>query len=229
MKLYLATNNKNKVREFTQLLPGAAILSGADLGEPFDPVETGETFLDNALIKARALYDLISDKDDAIVLSDDSGITCNILGDVPGVYSARYAGEKYPRGNSGSPKLSQRDQNAALISHLNNAIKRASDSNSIKDFPYGPRTAFYTCCVVLLYGRNRFLISQNTWEGTIVDDISKASGENGFGYDPIFFLPELSSTAADISSDKKNALSHRSKALRPLIPILRSLLGAAPL
>lgn len=223
MTLYLATNNKNKVREFSELLPNTTIRSASDLVSNFNPAETGASFLDNALIKAQALFDLLPQQKNCAVLADDSGITVNALGDVPGIYSARYAGEDFPHGTPALPHLNQRDQNAALIAHLNHALSNGVDPAVLQNLPLGERSAFYTCCVVLLYGRNRFVISQDTWEGVLLSDINESRGTNGFGYDPIFYLPELSLTAAELSAEQKNALSHRGKALKQLIPILRSL------
>lgn len=221
MTIYLATNNKNKVREMREILPNHTILTPLDAGlTEFDPKETGDSFFSNALIKARTLWDALPLDKKNPVLADDSGITLDILGDVPGIYSARYAGEDFPKGCPDGRKLSQLDQNAALIHHLNNAIEKGLNFNG--NLKNGARSTHYTCCLVLYTAREEFVASQSIMEGVLVDDIKKASGTGGFGYDPIFFLPALNKTAAQLSADEKNAISHRGKALRALIPFLNN-------
>ena len=120
-----------------------------------------------------------------------------------------------------SSKIPQEKQNEFLINQLNDALK-----NTKKDFSTflnGPRSAHYTCSMVLYLGKDRFFISQNTMEGAIIESIEDSRGTGGFGYDPIFFLPNLGKTAAELTADEKNAISHRGKSTRALVTIINNL------
>lgn len=209
MDIYLATGNKDKKREIERMLSNHTIFTPQDKGIAFNPKETGETFVDNALIKAKVLFDLVQKP----VIADDSGITADILGSVPGVYSARYAGKDFHRGRTDGVKIGQAEQNRLLIEEINEAIKTSG----------GERGAHYTCALVFYYGQNKFYCVQETLEGEIIDDIKKARGEGGFGYDPIFFIPSLGKTVAQLSEDEKNAISHRGKALRALCKLIKGI------
>ena len=119
MKIYLATGNKNKKREIQQILPNHEILIPSDEGIAFDPDETGSTFYENSIIKAKTLYDIVH----APVIADDSGICVDALGGAPGIYSARYAGPEYMQGRPDGKKIPQEEQNVFLIEQLNQAVK----------------------------------------------------------------------------------------------------------
>lgn len=191
-RLVLASNNAGKLKEFAQLL--API--GFELhpqGE-FDVPEAEEphaTFVENALAKARHAARLTG----LPALADDSGVCVNALGGAPGVYSARFAGE---------PKSDARN-NEKMIAEL------AGQAD---------KSAYYYC--VLVYVRHaddpQPVIADGIWRGEMIDT---ARGSNGFGYDPYFLLPSLGKTAAELSSDEKNAISHRGQALRALVEKLR--------
>ena len=217
MKIYLATGNKNKKREMVELLSGHEIIIPSDENIEFDPDETGITFYENSLIKAKALYDIVHYP----VIADDSGICVDALGGSPGIYSSRYAGPDFMHGKPDGTKISQEEQNIFLIEQTNKAIK---DGNLPK-MPYlhGPRSCHYTCAMVLYAGPDRLFVAQETFEGSLIDDISKQAGSGGFGYDPIVFLPEYNKTVAQLTADEKNAISHRGKAVRAIQKIIESL------
>ncbi len=217
MKIYLATGNKNKKREMVELLSGHEIIIPSDENIEFDPDETGITFYENSLIKAKALYDIVHYP----VIADDSGICVDALGGSPGIYSSRYAGPDFMQGKPDGTKISQEEQNIFLIEQTNKAIK---DGNLPK-MPYlhGPRSCHYTCAMVLYCGGDRLFVAQETFEGTLIDDINKQAGTGGFGYDPIVFLPQYNKTVAQISAEEKNAISHRGKAVRVIQKIIEHL------
>ena len=190
MKIVLATANPGKQREFAALLGpcGIELVLQSDLGIP-SIEETGQTFEENALLKARHAAALGK----IPALADDSGLEVDALGGRPGVYSARFAG----------PKASDEDNNAMLLREL-------------RDRKDGERAARYRCVLALVRSRDdpKPLLAQGTWEGRIS---SEPKGQGGFGYDP-YFIPEgFERTAAELSAAQKNALSHRGAALRALI------------
>jgi XTP/dITP diphosphohydrolase len=192
-KLVLASNNAGKVREFQALL-APLDFEVIPQGELGIPSaeEPHHTFVENALAKARHA----SAASGIPALADDSGICAHALNGEPGVYSARYAGEN---GDDAA-------NNQKLIAAL------ANESN---------RGAHYVCALVMVQSEYdpEPLIVQTRWYGQIVD---QAKGENGFGYDPYFFLPELGQTAAQLEPAQKNLISHRGQALRELIAQLKS-------
>lgn len=217
MKIYLATGNKNKKREMVELFQGHEIIIPSDENIEFDPEETGITFYENSLIKAKALYDIVHYP----VIADDSGICVDALGGSPGIYSSRYAGPDFMQGKPDGTKISQEEQNIFLIEQTNKAIKEGN----LPKMPYlhGPRSCHYTCAMVLYCGPDRLFVAQETFEGSLIDDISKQAGSGGFGYDPIVFLPEYNKTVAQLTADEKNAISHRGKAVRAIQKIIESL------
>jgi XTP/dITP diphosphohydrolase len=191
-KLVLASNNAGKLREFAQML--ATIDFEVLPQAQFDVPEAEEphfTFVENALAKARHAARLTG----LPAMADDSGICVSALGGEPGVHSARYAGE---------PKSDDRN-NQKVIAEL----QGKSD-----------RRAHYVCVLVFVHHADdpQPIITEGEWHGEIVDT---PQGENGFGYDPYFWVPEKGCTAAQLSSDDKNAMSHRGKALRLLMERLR--------
>ena len=217
MKIYLATGNKNKKREIEQILPNHTILIPSDEGIEFDPDETGATFYENSIIKAKTLYDIVH----APVIADDSGICVDALAGAPGIYSARYAGPDFMKGRPDGKKIPQSEQNVFLIEQLNQAVKNGNLPKG--QYLHGDRSCHYTCSMVLYMGNDRVFVCQETFEGALINSIEEQAGDGGFGYDPIVFLPEYNKTVAQLSADEKNAISHRGKAVRILKNIIESL------
>ncbi|MCL2809821.1 MAG: RdgB/HAM1 family non-canonical purine NTP pyrophosphatase [Treponema sp.] len=186
MNIWFATNNKHKKEELEAIL-GRNLKIPTDEGYIFDPEETGSTFYENTLIKARELHKLLGNND--FVIADDSGLCVDGLNGRPGVLSARY-------GMENGQKLTSHEQNIMLLDEL-------------ADNPI--RTARFVCSMVLLLSNDRFFIAQETLEGEIVKK-DQMRGDGGFGYDPIFFVPRLNRTLAQATADEKNTLSHRGKA-----------------
>ena len=217
MKIYLASGNKNKKREMAEILSDHEIIIPSDENIEFDPDETGITFYENSLIKAKALYDIVHNP----VIADDSGICVDALGGAPGIYSSRYAGPDFMKGKPDGSKISQEEQNIFLIQQLNDAIKEGK----LPDMPYlnGPRSCHYTCAMVLYCGPDRLFVAQETFEGTLIEDINQQAGTGGFGYDPIVFLPQYNKTVAQLTPDEKNSISHRGKAVRVIQRIIEKL------
>jgi len=190
--LILASNNAGKLKEFSALL--APLDFALHAQAEFNVPEAEEphvTFVENAIAKARHAARLTGHP----ALADDSGVCVNALGGAPGVYSARYAGE---------PKSDQRN-NQKLIADLK---------------MHGDKSAYYYCVRVLVRHADdpQPVIADGCWHGEM---IAEARGEGGFGYDPHFWLPSLQKTAAELSAEEKNTLSHRGQALRALIAKLR--------
>jgi len=194
MTIWFATGNAHKKRELQAILPGLVIRTPGDAGMAFDPDETGSTFLDNALIKARALFDLVREP----VIADDSGICVDVLAGRPGVLSARY-------GSENGRKIDSAERNALLLREVGDAETRA---------------ARFVCAMVLPLSPDRFFVAQETLEGEI---IREQRGTGGFGYDPVLYLPERGLTVAELPDAEKNAVSHRGKAGIRLAAILQSL------
>ena len=181
-----ATANRHKVEEYRKLIGDerhVEIQSLADYPEMPEIVENGKTFAENALIKAKALAGMTK----KIVLADDSGLEVDALNGEPGVYSARYMGED----------TSYRIKNQSLVDRL-------------EGVPVEKRTARFVCVIAAAFPDGTVCTTKGTIEGKIGYE---ARGENGFGYDPIFYLPDMSRTTAELSPEEKNAVSHRGKAL----------------
>lgn len=206
MKLFLASGNKHKQREMQEILPDYEILIPSDIGIDFNPEETGKTFYENSLLKARSLWNLVHEP----VLADDSGICVEALDNEPGIYSARYAGPLYMHGYPDGRKINQDEQNESLIKQLNDTKSKN-------------RNCFYVCSMVLLFNPEKFFIAQETFEGKLIEDLSQQAGSDGFGYDPIVYLPEYKKTVAELTAEEKNKISHRGKAARQIATILNSL------
>uniref|UniRef100_A0A7C3EE94 dITP/XTP pyrophosphatase n=1 Tax=Gracilinema caldarium TaxID=215591 RepID=A0A7C3EE94_9SPIR len=194
MKLWLATNNDHKKRELEQIFSGHVLVIPGTAGIAFDPDETGSTFLENTLIKARALYDLVHEP----VIADDSGLCVDALDGRPGIYSARY-------GSTNGKKLESWERNTLLLKELEHETNRK---------------ARFVCSMVALFSHDRFYVVQETLEGEI---IRESRGSGGFGYDPILYLPEWGCTVAELSEDEKNRISHRGKAGKALARLLAAL------
>lgn len=214
MRIYLATGNKNKKKEMCELLDGHTILIPSDEGIDFNPDETGTTFYENSLIKARALYETVR----CPVIADDSGICVDALGGAPGIYSSRYAGPLFMRGKPDNSRISQEEQNIMLIDQLNEALRQGNLPDG--EYLHGERSCHYTCAMVMYCGADRIFVAQETFEGILIDDIKNQAGDGGFGYDPIVFLPEYGRTVAQLTADEKNDISHRGKAVRALKRII---------
>ena len=185
-KIIFATGNENKMKEIRMILSdlGMPIQSMKEAGIDVDVVEDGSTFEENAMIKAEAIAKLT----DAIVLADDSGLEIDYLNKEPGIYSARYAGTD----------TSYEIKNNLLLQRL-------------EGVPDEKRTARFVCAIAAVFPDG----SKETVRGTIEGRIGyEIAGEHGFGYDPIFYLPEYGCTTAELDPEKKNELSHRGKALR---------------
>ena len=174
---------------------GMEILSMKEAGVEVDVVEDGRTFEENAMLKASAIAALDKVKEmDAIVLADDSGLEIDYLNKEPGIYSARYAGTD----------TSYDIKNNLLLSRM-------------KGVPDEERTARFVCAIAAVFPNGDKEVVRGTMEGRVAYEIA---GENGFGYDPIFYLPEYGCTSAQLSPEKKNELSHRGKGVRMMREIM---------
>lgn len=205
MVLYLATGNRHKQKEMQEILTNYEIRIPADDGIDFNPDETGSTFYENSIIKAKALWQIVNKP----VIADDSGLCVDALSGEPGIFTSRYAGPDFPHGRPDGKKISQDEQNRLLIEQLN-----ATDSKN--------RKCHYTCAMVLFVKSDQLYVAQDIFEGELIDDISKQAGNGGFGYDPIVYLPEYGKTVAEISAEEKNRISHRGKAVRKIAEILKT-------
>ena len=214
MKIYLATGNAHKKQEMQAILSKHTIVIPSDEGIEFAPIEDGSSFYENSMIKAKSLYEIVK----CPVIADDSGICVDALNGIPGIYSSRYCGPDFPQGRPDGSVISQQDKNMLLINQLN-AVLSLGKVNTCA-FRNGPRSAHYTCSMVMYCGTDRFFSAQETMEGKLVERIEDAAGTGGFGYDPVFFLPEFNKTAAEISAEQKNKISHRGKAARALLKII---------
>ena len=189
MRIIFATGNAHKMREIREILAGddTEILSMKEAGIEADIVEDGKTFAENAMIKAKGIAKLIKDND-TIVIADDSGLVIDALNGEPGVYSARYMGED----------TSYRIKNKNLIDRL-------------EGVPEGKRSARFVCAMAACFPDGTSKVVEGKIEGRIGYE---ERGENGFGYDPIFYLPDKDVSTAELSPEDKNAISHRGQALR---------------
>lgn len=192
-RLVLASSNAGKLREFTSLLAdfGFEVVRQADLGVT-DAEETGLSFVENALLKARHASQITG----LAALADDSGLVVDALGGQPGIYSARFAGQP-----------------------TNDAANNAKLLEALKNVSAEQRTARFHCCIVLVRHPTDPvpLIAEASWEGMILNAIQ---GQQGFGYDPLFYVPTHRCTAAELEATEKNRISHRGQALQRLRALL---------
>lgn len=201
MKLVvMATGNKGKVKEVRQIVGGAQVLTMKEVGLSMDIIEDGTSFRENALIKARSVFKAIQEgkanvkaEDVDLVISDDSGLEIDYFDKKPGIYSARWLGQDTPY-----------------------TIKNQTVLDKMKDVPDDQRTARYVCAMAAILKDGEEFVTEETAEGFIAHE---PAGQNGFGYDPIFYFPPLG-TFAQISPEQKNAVSHRGKALRAMKELL---------
>lgn len=195
-KLVLASTNKGKVLEFRELFAELPLdlLSLADFSGIPEIEEDGNTFAENALIKARAVANYTGE----LTLADDSGLEVDALNGEPGVYSARY----------GQPGWNDRDRYQFLLEKL-------------QGVPSEKKTARFRCAIALVDPQNnRIEQVDGTVEGVILDS---PRGDHGFGYDPVFIIPELGKTMAELTGEEKNRFSHRGRAVQKMIPLLKEL------
>ena len=197
--IIFATGNKNKMIEIRMILAdlGCKILSQKEAGIQADVVEDGQTFEENALIKATTIADIarkMPEYKNAVVLADDSGLEIDALNKEPGIYSARYMGED----------TSYDIKNQALIDRL-------------EGVPDEKRTARFVCAIAAALPDGSTEVVRGTMEGRIGYEIT---GENGVGYDPIFYLPQFGCSSAELEPEKKNELSHRGEGLRKMRKVL---------
>ncbi len=189
--IVIASGNEGKIREFRMMLEGHGyhVLSLKDLPDPAEPEETGATFQENAILKAKA----VTDRYGLEAIADDSGICIAALDEEPGIHSARWLGHDTPY-----------------------SIKNQKILEMLKDAE--DRTCHYACAIAWTSPHREPVVFFDTWYGVIADE---PKGDNGFGYDPIFYLPEYGMTSGEMAREEKNRLSHRGKALRKLEAWLR--------
>jgi non-canonical purine NTP pyrophosphatase (RdgB/HAM1 family) len=188
MQVVLATGNAHKLMEIRAMLPHWKIFGPKDLGiDQWEVEETATTFWGNAMLKAQTLFDALEGR--FPVLADDSGICIAALNGAPGIYSARF-----PYTDRPSP-LSDSEKNQLVLQKLANVSQR---------------DAYFVCALAWIWGRDQCAVFQETWKGEIAP---APMGADGFGYDPIFWLPEHQKTAAQLGESEKNLYSHRAKAL----------------
>ncbi|WP_294342569.1 RdgB/HAM1 family non-canonical purine NTP pyrophosphatase [uncultured Clostridium sp.] len=188
-KIIVASNNKHKIQEIKEILKEYNVVSLKEEGIEIDPEENGTTFIENSYIKAKAILDFIGNKEDILVLADDSGLAVDYLNGAPGVYSARYAGE---HGND-------EKNNEKLLKELS--------SVSMEN-----RGAAFKCALVLL-GQGVDIRVEGEVRGYILEE---EKGDSGFGYDPLFFYPPFNKTFGQTTEEEKNSVSHRGEALKKL-------------
>ncbi|HJV32032.1 MAG TPA: XTP/dITP diphosphatase [Bacillales bacterium] len=196
-EVIIATKNRGKAREFEAIFArrGIMVRTMLDYPELADVEETGQSFEENAILKAEALSMQLKKP----VIGDDSGLMVDALDGKPGIYSARYAGE-------------EKNDEANIDKVL----------NELKDIPTDDRTARFYCALAMAVPGQKTITVSGTCEGRILEE---RIGTNGFGYDPIFYLPEKNLSMAELSSSEKNEISHRANALKKLDEILDSVLG----
>ena len=184
MEIVLATNNDHKRIEIEKILFPNKILLPGDVGVDFSFDETGVTYFENAYGKAWTLFRQVGKP----VIADDSGLSIPALGGEPGIYSSRYGSETAGR------ILEQGERNRYLLGKLEGV---------------GRREAFFVCCMVLILEEYRFFTAQETVHGEIIHE---QAGTGGFGYDPVFYIPEMGKTVAQLDEEVKNRISHRGRA-----------------
>ena len=191
-RILFATGNHGKMKEIKMIFSDmdVELLSLKDAGIEIDIEENGASFEENAILKAKAIAAIRNE----VVLADDSGLVIDALNGEPGIFSARYMGE-----------------NTSYHIKNNNLIQRLDEKNE-KD-----RTAHFVCAIAAVFPNGEVAVTRGSMDGLIAHE---EAGENGFGYDPIFYLPEYNCTAAQLSADQKNRISHRGKALIEMKKVL---------
>ena len=197
MELVFATQNLHKKTEMEALLASHSLVMPSDLSIDYSFEETGESLLENALGKAMHLYKLCKKP----TFADDTGLFVDALGGNPGVKTARYGEEVFGR------QLESYERNEYLLTNL-------------KGFEGNARSARFACAIALVLDEQRIFIFQETLEGFIAQS---QEGKEGFGYDPLFYVPTHSTTLAQLPSEEKNSISHRAKSAKALLALLDSL------
>ena len=189
--IVLASNNKHKIKEFKEIFINDTILSLNDIGFSEDIEETGKTFFENALIKAKTIYSYLKNKNlNYEVIADDSGLCVNSLDGAPGVYSARYSKDHNPKAN--------RDK---LLKELKNK---------------NDRSAYFECCLVKYFPNDTYVCATGKTFGYILNE---ERGDTSFGYDCIFFSTEINKCFGEATSEEKNSVSLRGKAINNLLKL----------
>ena len=192
MRIIIATGNKDKVKEINEILADTEFEAVSMKEAGFNPeiVEDGNTFRENALKKAMAVHELCQE----YVIADDSGLCIDALDGAPGIYSARFCGEDstYPE-------------------------KFAKINELLEGVPDEKRTAHFTCAIAVVRPDGTSFTVEEYFDGVL---LKEPVGANGFGYDPIFYVPEYKMTSAEMSPEQKHSMSHRGKALRSMVEIL---------
>lgn len=187
-EIVLASNNKHKIKEVNEILKGYKVLSMEDIGYTDDITEDGDSFSENAIIKAKTISEYLKSKNKNIdVIADDSGLSCDALDGAPGIYSARYAGNHNDQAN--------RDK---LRKELKGKDKKAS----------------FICCIILYHPDGTYKEFIGKTDGTIIDE---EKGNLDFGYDPIFLSDDINKTFGEATEEEKNSVSHRGRALQLLL------------
>lgn len=200
MRIVFATGNAGKMREIRDILADidAEVYSLKDMDLRSVADETGETFAANALIKVREIYDILKpsgDMKDTIIMADDSGLCIDAMGGAPGVHSARWMGHD-----------------------TDYKIKNQAILDEMKDVPEEKRGAGFVCHISAIDEEGRVYDAEGEMRGRIAYE---SRGREGFGYDPIFYLPEMGMTSGELSEEEKNKISHRGKVLRMMKEILK--------
>ncbi len=197
-RIVFATGNENKMKEIRMIMTdlGMEIISMKEAGVNLNIVEDGMSFEENAEIKARAVSRVLTND---IILADDSGLEIDYLDKAPGIYSARFAGED----------TSYDIKNRILLDRM-------------EGVPDDQRSARFVCAVAAMFPDGAVSVVRETIEGQVA---AEAEGENGFGYDPIFYVPEYGCTTAQMTPEQKNEVSHRGKALRAMKKLLEKTFG----
>ena len=199
MTIVLASTNQGKIKELKALLPEYEIVTMKDILGDIDIEEDGNTFQENAIKKAKTIAEMINDNkklDNYLVISDDSGLSVNALSGEPNIYSARYAG----------PNATDKD----------NIIKL---TENLKTKQLAKTSAFYTACIAISY-KNNIYTTHGWLYGDVIDTVH---GDGGFGYDPIFIPHGYNKTLGELPADLKKDISHRSKALKLAMKIIKTI------
>lgn len=192
MKLYFASGNEHKKIEMEKLLEGYTLILPKDEGFEFDPIEDGSSFIENAIIKAEALFHIVK----APCLADDSGLCVDAFNGKPGIHTARYGEDVFKR------KLDDREKYMFLLKNMENIENRK---------------ATFVCAICLILDENRRYIIQESVNGHIAE---KPEGTTGFGYDPVFYNDDAGMISACLAEGEKNRFSHRGKAARIIKDLL---------
>ena len=193
MDIIVATNNQGKVKEIKNILAPHNVMSQMEIGVDIDVEETGDTFVDNAFLKARAIKPYTQ----CAIIADDSGLMVDYLNGDPGVYTARYAGE-----------------NTTPMQGIEKLLK------NLEGVPYEGRAAKFVSVIALILPDGREYSFEGECSGYITNILK---GENGFGFDPVFYYPPLDKTFAELTDDEKNRVSHRSAAISKLAEFIDNL------